>query len=566
MPDNGAQMYTFQLDSEAAEKVNDGHYKVTLTPSLELPLLAQPQAMVRSVVFSNSFANVQSTLYRNATVDVEWHPDPSASGTNPPGSSVVATATLTIPDGYYTLEALQLELARQVFATQMDDYVPAQNPPIVGPHTKQDMNRLWHYYNEYVTQAPKATDTFRACSLNDTSAWQYTSTTIAPFLYTTTSKPWYTVQGTKLEAPLGLTEAQIRASNQKGSPHVLLWFPDVADTFEFSPSRASDIVGITGVTTAATGPVTTTTVKQFSDFWLVPNSNKHSGRATVFVLLTLSNNLTASVPHNSTVALSLSSSATRKGLAAGHLGVPELQDDSDLGSALTIEECMAINHATYNNAMSCLHTIPVLTVGTTHYNQKDRAVFPFYLRQNPGTGAVQFLSVVPDVKVKATSTLFTQMLGYDSTLTTFETDQDSTLVRPGYSHAQPFTATTTGKVSVARAVQVHVPTIVASTYDREGRLQGNQMAQIPIPVGTLQNEYVSWQASTPYYVPCQMYGSSLDSIEFYLTNENNEPLDLQVSQFAVTMTIGWASPAQPTLGSADAEDLVQDIKAVYRRF
>ena len=64
MPDNGAQMYTFQLDSEAAEKVNDGHYKVTLTPSLELPLLAQPQAMVRSVVFSNSFANVQSTLYR----------------------------------------------------------------------------------------------------------------------------------------------------------------------------------------------------------------------------------------------------------------------------------------------------------------------------------------------------------------------------------------------------------------------------------------------------------------------------------------------------------------------
>ena len=63
-----------------------------------------------------------------------------------------------------------------------------------------------------------------------------------------------------------------------------------------------------------------------------------------------------------------------------------------------------------------------------------------------------------------------------------------------------------------------------------------------------------------------MYGSSLDSIEFYLTNENNEPLDLQVSQFAITMTIGWASPAQPALGSADAEDLVQDIKVAYRRF
>ena len=41
MPDNGAQMYTFQLDSEAADKVNDGHYKVTLSPPLELPLLAE---------------------------------------------------------------------------------------------------------------------------------------------------------------------------------------------------------------------------------------------------------------------------------------------------------------------------------------------------------------------------------------------------------------------------------------------------------------------------------------------------------------------------------------------
>ena len=32
MPANGAQMYTFQLDSEAAEKVNNGHHMVTLNP------------------------------------------------------------------------------------------------------------------------------------------------------------------------------------------------------------------------------------------------------------------------------------------------------------------------------------------------------------------------------------------------------------------------------------------------------------------------------------------------------------------------------------------------------
>lgn len=48
-----------------------------------------------------------------------------------------------------------------------------------------------------------------------------------------------------------------------------------------------------------------------------------------------------------------------------------------------------------------------------------------------------------------------------------------------------------GRATTARAVQVHVPTIVASTYDRNGRLHGNQMAQVPIPPGTKQNEYVA---------------------------------------------------------------------------
>ena len=61
-----------------------------------------------------------------------------------------------------------------------------------------------------------------------------------------------------------------------------------------------------------------------------------------------------------------------------------------------------------------------------------------------------------------------------------------------------------------------------------------------------------------------MYGSSLDSMEFYLTNENNDPIDLQASQFAITMTIGWPSPGQPAFGSAEAEDLPADLKLAYR--
>ena len=36
------------------------------------------------------------------------------------------------------------------------------------------------------------------------------------------------------------------------------------------------------------------------------------------------------------------------------------------------------------------YTIPVLTIGTASLNQCDRSVFPFYITQDPGSGAVTF--------------------------------------------------------------------------------------------------------------------------------------------------------------------------------
>ena len=56
-----------------------------------------------------------------------------------------------------------------------------------------------------------------------------------------------------------------------------------------------------------------------------------------------------------------------------------------------------------------------------------------------------------------------------------------------------------------------------------------------------------------------------NSIEFYSANENNDDsIDLQVSQSSITVTIGWsAGTGQPMLGSAEAEDLPQDAKMAY---
>jgi hypothetical protein len=567
MPSNRDQMYTFQLDSEAAERVNDGHYKVVLNPQLELPLLAEPQAMVRSVVFSNTAANVQKKLYNNASVELEWHPDVTASGANPPGSDTTATCTLEIPNGYYDLPMLQLELARQMYRTAQSSYVPETTPAVIDSVTKQNMRCLWHYYNAHVSSPPATTDTFRACRFTETSVWSYDS---AAGVYSTALGMQGSMSpfATEIQAHLGVTAAAGATGftgtaaniSKKNSTDLLLWFENTTQR-KFDIPRVDDITGISGTGIAASASVAG--VKQYFNEYVDDKTNKPTGRGDLYVMLTLTKALTADVGTNADISILFD--VTRRGLGVGHLAIPELNEHSDIGIALKMEECMAIYQSTFTSAASALHTVPAVEIGNSVITQAQRSVFPLYLRQDPQTGAVQFLSVLPDVKVKSTSTLFSQLLGYDSTLSSYESDQDLMATRAGYTKGKPFTATSAGRVTIARAVQVHIPTIVASTYDRSGRLQGNLMAQVPIPRGTLQNDVVSYQATTAHYVPVQAYGSSLDSVEFYLTNESGAPLDLQVSQFSITLTIGWAAPSEPMLGSAEAENLVRDIKMAYRR-
>ena len=107
-----------------------------------------------------------------------------------------------------------------------------------------------------------------------------------------------------------------------------------------------------------------------------------------------------------------------------------------------------------------------------------------------------------------------------------------------------------------------MPTLVASSYDRHGKLQGNQLANVPIPETIGQNGFVSWQPETDYSVPCQLYGTELTDVEFFLTNELGDRVDEQNSQFAVTITLGWDDPVIP-LGQAGAENDPADLRAVY---
>ena len=45
----GAKSHTIQIDSATAEKVNDEHYKLSLSPSIDVPYLAKPRAQLESL-------------------------------------------------------------------------------------------------------------------------------------------------------------------------------------------------------------------------------------------------------------------------------------------------------------------------------------------------------------------------------------------------------------------------------------------------------------------------------------------------------------------------------------
>ena len=104
-----AQTFTLQLTSSAADPVGQGHYSKTLVPPIKVPYLARPFAALEGIAFSNSFTNVDAALYDNNKVVLQWN----KSQADAIQKVTPYEETLTIPDGHYTVESLELEIARQ---------------------------------------------------------------------------------------------------------------------------------------------------------------------------------------------------------------------------------------------------------------------------------------------------------------------------------------------------------------------------------------------------------------------------------------------------------------------
>ena len=53
--------------------------------------------------------------------------------------------------------------------------------------------------------------------------------------------------------------------------------------------------------------------------------------------------------------------------------------------------------------------------------------------------------------------------------------------------------------------------------------------------------------------PTNLHGGVVDAIDFYLTNQDGDNVDLMGSEFLATVRLSWDQPSKPPLGSYGAE-------------
>ncbi|MGZ0214141.1 MAG: hypothetical protein ACKVI4_16815 [Actinomycetales bacterium] len=236
-----------------------------------------------------------------------------------------------------------------------------------------------------------------------------------------------------------------------------------------------------------------------------------------------------------------------RGFGAAQIAYPSLNEASGWGTALSFEEmqmvAMTAGAAANTVAQDFAHT----SQNSSTTAQSQRALRPIQLMPNKVTNKLQIIVAVPHVQVDASSTLFSGTLG----VTQWTSTEQNMFKTAAVKDRVPWTAVEPAKLLRNRSIEFHCPSLVNSSYDQHGRMQGAQLASIPIQVPA--NDVQVWSASYDNSVPCAVHGGTVDSLAFYLTNQDNERLSFQKTSFQATIRLYWADPVPPPVGSAGAE-------------
>eukprot|EP01043_Picozoa_sp_COSAG02_P033623 COSAG02_NODE_2303_length_9183_cov_6.229369_8_plen_515_part_01 len=510
-----SQSFTVQLNSATAEKTSasEERFQINLTPAVDVPYMAQPRAQLESIAFSNSFVNIAEHLgnnriafqlaYAQTTQDANLHYNLDAELSD-------KRYELVLPDGHYDATELELELAKQAYAThKASDKIVSGHATYDPPSAITPTTSLWSDMNILVTRKP------------------FVNTPKTP--------------GTGETANSEYLQWRFAENVAKGSRTIVL---DARFDHSTKQSLAYHLIGAT-LSSASTGNGVSNVFAAGTRVTFV--SPPVNDKQTIHLSHGVATAITSQNERDDTMVLVTPEAHYGYGVRA--VAEPDLDPSSGWGQVLSADAMQLIAETKGSRANSIIPTEYIQKstddANPTAVAQKDRYVKPFYLSPDPASGRMRVYLSVPDIAVLdddqakvhgLRSNLIVDALGFADT---DMAGQKILINRPGGT-GKAWTASKPGRLLRTRSLQFHCPTFINSSYDNNGRRQGGLLADIPItvPPGYVQ----AWSAGFDNSVPAAVHGGSIDAVQFYITNQDGEALHNQGQTFQATLRLFWDDP------------------------
>ena len=529
----GAQAYTFQLSSKAAEKTggNVEQYRLQLEPGINVPFTAQCRCQLEQLAFAMTITNVDATLYNNNKIVFEWDPYISDLSSSPDidtmrysqgaGAGKPKRYELTVPDGTYSLADLEVFISRELYQkTNMIDYYdgsvyPAETYVNVIKEIRPTSGLFWDM-DVMARSRPNATGDTVTIANGDNGI---SALTTSMSLVTVQEQIGTVYVGGAFE--IGGVKRRIVTVNTDG--------------LEANQDQPASDTG-----TWAALPKTRILVD--TPWGKAASLNDSTAQGIIL-------HPPSALPDDIDDAVDF------LGFGGAGAAFPSELPTSGWGASFSMDELQIIAHTDGTAAAS---VAPTYVTGTKT-EQSLRKVKPVTLSVDPITHKVQAACASPLFKITDESTVFSKLLGFD----TF-TDQNMLQLPSATANLPPWLADNHEMITRTRAIEFHCPTLVTSSYDQQGKQTGGSLAQVPITKQRGETEV--WQAAYDNSVPIAFHGGTIDSLTFSLTNQDGDPVNLQGTDFNATLRITWPDPVPPAIGSAgaDAEDAygLRDVKYI----
>ena len=551
---SAAKNFTIQINSSQCDKLSGEHYRMRLTPPIEVPYLAEPRVMLEQLAFTNAFVNVDSSRLQNNVLRLKWR-SYKVGDTSP----AWYTEELHLDDGFYGLDGLEYAIAKLIrqSSASAPSYVFDKDTQTLGTNLWDTMDTMVQANAFYSQDDPTLAATNAGSNHFDLQSKGTIKTPDPNFTAVPAGKLLIPVMDDtlmlwrrKAGAEYKLTQPPewLIGSKLLGIPSGNSMEPYVGATI-VAVHKLDGAAGAGGSLVDANGVAVSL------------------GASYGIELSTVGTRGTALFTGNDAKTLTFQPAGNIdpnfRGYSLAGLAQPSTAASSAWVSSVTADEMQLVASTPSAQAN---YTIVGDTASTLGLEQWQRYAHPFTFGQDAATGKLMSFAAYGGVYVAKGSTLFTGLLGYsDDQLCNWDTDPTAAQMRAQNPFAgaamTPFVAAVKNrnmflsteeiKVLRTRSLEFHCPTLVPPSYGPDGKQSGAQVASVPVTAP--QNSMQTWQATWDSSVPTDLHGATIDSIEFYLTDQNSVVQDLQKTSFQATLRLFYADPLHAKIGEAGAE-------------